>query len=205
MVQSLVDFARGKLAALEQQQLRRVLVDTERLEGAVAIRNGRQLVSFACNDYLNLSQHPVVKQAASEAIERYGVGSGASRLVTGNHPLFRELEMRLAALKGTDDACVFGSGYLANLGIIPALIGPGDLLLADELSHACLLAAGHAHAAPFPAKNTTRREDYERLVVGGGGINSIWCASRSSANKPHPFALACHRSLPAAPIPRAQC
>ena len=142
MVQSLVDFARGKLAALEQQQLRRVLVDTERLEGAVAIRNGRQLVSFACNDYLNLSQHPVVKQAASEAIERYGVGSGASRLVTGNHPLFRELEMRLAALKGTDDACVFGSGYLANLGIIPALIGPGDLLLADELSHACLLAAG---------------------------------------------------------------
>ncbi|MFT5174133.1 MAG: 8-amino-7-oxononanoate synthase [Gammaproteobacteria bacterium] len=142
MQQSLVDFARGKLAVLEQQQLRRVLVDTERLQDAVTIRNGKRLLSFACNDYLNLSQHPAVKQAASDAIARYGVSSGASRLVTGNHPLFRELESRLAALKGTDDACVFGSGYLANLGIIPALIGPGDLLLADELSHACLLAAG---------------------------------------------------------------
>ena len=142
MSQSLEDFARGKLAALEQRQLRRTLFETDRLEDAVAVRNGKRLISFACNDYLNLSQNPEIKRAAIEATERYGVGSGASRLVTGNHPLFRELETRLARLKGTDDACVFGSGYLANLGIIPTLIGPDDLLIADELSHACILAAG---------------------------------------------------------------
>ncbi|NKB57259.1 MAG: aminotransferase class I/II-fold pyridoxal phosphate-dependent enzyme [Alphaproteobacteria bacterium] len=142
MSQSLEDFARGKLGALEQKQLRRSLFDTERLEQAVTLRNGKKLISFACNDYLNLSQHPEIKRAAIAATERYGVGSGASRLVTGNHPLFRELESRLAELKGTDDACVFGSGYLANLGIIPTLIGPDDLLIAAELSHACILAAG---------------------------------------------------------------
>lgn len=142
MSQSLDEFARGKLAAMEQRQLRRTLFETERREAAIAFRNGKRLISFACNDYLNLSQHPEIKRAAIEATERYGVGSGASRLVTGNHPLFRELEQRLAALKGTDDACVFGSGYLANLGIIPTLIGPDDLMIADELSHACILAGG---------------------------------------------------------------
>ena len=142
MSQSLDEFARAKLAAMEQRQLRRTLFETERGAAAVAIRNGKRLVSFACNDYLNLSQHPEIKRAAIEATERYGVGSGGSRLVTGNHPLFRELERRLAALKGTDDACVFGSGYLANLGIIPTLIGPDDLMIADELSHACILAGG---------------------------------------------------------------
>ena len=184
MVQSLVDFARGKLAALEQQQLRRTLFDTERLEGAIAIRDGKRLISFACNDYLNLSQQPAVKQAAIAATERYGVGSGASRLVTGNHPLFRELEARLAALKGTDDACVFGSGYLANLGIIPALIGPGDLLLADELSHSCLLAGGalckaevvifrHNDMAHLAEILDRKRQDFQRAMIVTDGVFSM--------------------------------
>ena len=105
MSQSLEEFARGKLGALEQRQLRRSLFETDRLEDAIAIRDGKRLISFACNDYLNLSQHPSSKRAAIVATERYGVGSGASRLVTGNHPLLRELEKRLARLKGTDDAC----------------------------------------------------------------------------------------------------
>jgi 8-amino-7-oxononanoate synthase len=98
------------------------------------------LLSFSCNDYLNLSRHPALKSAATAAIERYGVGAGASRLVTGNHPLFRELEERLARLKGTEASCVFGSGYLANAGIVPALAGAPDLIVIDELAHACLWA-----------------------------------------------------------------
>src|SRR6185312_2218583 len=89
---------------------------------------------------LNLTQHPAVKQAAREAIEHYGAGSGASRLVTGNHPLYAELETRLARVKKTEAAVVFGSGYLANTGIIPVLIGPDGLIVMDELSHACLYA-----------------------------------------------------------------
>src|ERR1700680_5294189 len=127
-------FATAKLAELERANLRRRLVDTTRLGGIWALRNGRRMLSFSCNDYLNLSQHPDIKAAAIEALQQYGVGSGASRLVTGNHPLFAALEARLARLKQTEAACVLGSGYLANTGIIPALIGARDLVLLDELS-----------------------------------------------------------------------
>lgn len=137
---SLDGFAAAKLARLEAQRLRRRLVETDR-HGEVAVRrNDHELISFCCNDYLNLSHHPRVIAAALAATERYGTGSGASRLVTGNHPLFAVLEARLARLKQAEDCVIFGSGYLANLGIVPALAGPGDLILADELSHSCLLA-----------------------------------------------------------------
>src|SRR3954451_23069610 len=111
-MQSLDDFATQKLAALERDSLRRRLVETDRFDGIWTVRNGRRLLSFCCNDYLNLSHHPAVKTAAVDALSRYGVGAGPSRLVPGNHPLFAELESRLARLKGTDAACVFGSGYL---------------------------------------------------------------------------------------------
>src|SRR5215470_1598441 len=137
---SVDDFARAKLAGLESQSLLRSLVDTARTDGVWMERGGRRVLSFSCNDYLNLSQHPAIKAAAIAAIEQYGVGSGASRLVTGNHPLYAELEARLARLKGTEAACVFGSGYLANTGIIPALVGRNDLILLDDLSHACIWA-----------------------------------------------------------------
>ena len=137
---SLNEFAAQKLAALEQRNLRRWLAETERLGPVEVMRDGRRLISFSCNDYLNLSQHPEIKKAAIEATEKYGVGAGASRLVTGNHPLFRELEERLAKLKGAEAACVFGSGYLANTGIIPALAGSEDMVCVDELSHACIHA-----------------------------------------------------------------
>jgi 8-amino-7-oxononanoate synthase len=134
---SLDEFAAGKLAGLKGARLRRSPVTTAR-QGIYVERGGRRLLSFSCNDYLNLSGHPAIIKAAVAAAERYGIGAGASRLVTGNHPLYEELESRLARLKGTDAACVFGSGYLANTGIIPALVGPGDLVLVDELSHACI-------------------------------------------------------------------
>src|SRR6516225_447137 len=123
---SLDEFATAKLGELERSSLRRALVDTTRVTGIWLLRNGRRLLLFCCNDYLNLTHHPAVKEAAIEALRVYGVGAGASRFVTGNHPLFSELESRLARLKGMEAACVFGSGYLANLGIIPSLVGPDD-------------------------------------------------------------------------------
>ena len=144
---SLNDFARAKLAQLEAQQLRRYLTETVRMDGIHVVRGGRKLVSFCCNDYLGLSHHPSVRQAAMAAIETYGTGSGASRLVTGNHPLLAALEARLAAYKDTETSIVFGSGYLANLGIIGALAGPGDLVLLDALSHACMHAGGRIGGA----------------------------------------------------------
>lgn len=138
-MRSLDDYAIRKLAALDDARLRRTPVLTAR-DGIYVERGGRRLISFSCNDYLNLSRHPTVIKAAVEAAQRYGSGAGASRLVTGNHPLYAQLEARLARLKATEAACVFGSGYLANTGIIPALVGSDDLILVDELSHACINA-----------------------------------------------------------------
>jgi 8-amino-7-oxononanoate synthase len=137
---SLDRFAQSKIDDLKDRNLYRSMAETLREDGIWVERGGRRLLSFSCNDYLNFTQHPAIKQAAQAAIEKYGAGSGASRLVTGNHPLYAELESRLAAVKQTEAACVFGSGYLANAGIIPVLAGPKDLVLADELSHACLFA-----------------------------------------------------------------
>jgi len=117
------------------------------------------LISFSCNDYLGLSVHPALIEAACQATEKFGVGAGASRLVTGNHPLYDELEARLARLKGTAAACVFGSGYLANTGIVPALVGSSDLVAIDELAHACLFAGARLSGAtvmPFPHNDVTR-------------------------------------------------
>jgi 8-amino-7-oxononanoate synthase len=183
-ISSLDRFASEKLAELEGRQLRRWLAETDRTDGLWVERNGRRLLSFSCNDYLALSHHPEVKRAAIRAIERYGVGSGASRLITGNHPIFTKLESRLARLKGTEAAAVFGSGYLANAGIIPALIGPEDMILVDALSHSCLWAGAKlsgaevltfrhndvAHAQELLVEN---RPDYRRAMIATDGVFSM--------------------------------
>jgi 8-amino-7-oxononanoate synthase len=182
-MRSLDEFAGEKLDALERAQLRRVPVTTAR-SGIWAECDGRRLLSFSCNDYLNLSQHPEIIAAAVAATKRYGIGAGASRLVTGNHPLYEELESRLARLKGTDAACVFGSGYLANTGIIPALVGPGDLIVADELSHACIHAGAklsgaalhlfrHADVDHAQALLAAQRGGKKRALIATDGVFSM--------------------------------
>ena len=88
---SLDQFAQEKLDDLQRRHLRRALAETVREDGIWVERDGKRLLSFSCNDYLNLTQHPAIKQAAIAAIEKYGAGSGASRLVTGNHPLYAQL------------------------------------------------------------------------------------------------------------------
>src|SRR6185312_10236497 len=105
---SLDQFAQDKLDDLARRSLRRALAETYREDGIWVERDGKRLLSFSCNDYLNLTQHPAVKKAAAAAIEKYGAGSGASRLITGNHPLYAELETRLAQIKKTEAAVVFG-------------------------------------------------------------------------------------------------
>jgi 8-amino-7-oxononanoate synthase len=144
---SLDAFAAAKLATLDAGHLRRRLIPTARTSPAHVQRGERTLISFSCNDYLGLAQDPRVKAAAIAAIERFGAGAGASRLVTGDHPLLGQLETRLAAFKKKNAALVFGSGYLANLGVIPALVGAGDLVLMDELSHACMVSGARLSGA----------------------------------------------------------
>ena len=161
---SLERVARDKLSELESARLRRATVPTARGPGAVVQRGGRRLVSFSCNDYLGLSQHPAVKRAAAAALHEHGTGAGASRLISGNHPLYADLEERLARFEGTEAALVFGSGYLANLGTIPALIGPEDLFLADELSHACVHGGGRQSRAVQRRFRHNDVADCERLL-----------------------------------------
>jgi 8-amino-7-oxononanoate synthase len=163
---SLDQFAQAKLDDLRRRHLHRRLAETLREDGIWVERDGRRLMSFSCNDYLNLSLHPAIKQAAVAAIEKYGAGSGASRLVTGNHPLYAELEARLAAVKQTEAAVVFGSGYLANAGIIPVLIGSDGLVLADELSHACLFAGAQLSRGKVLTFRHNDLDDLHALLAG---------------------------------------
>lgn len=160
--ESLDRFAQAKLDALTGRGLRRTVRETHRTDAVHLRRDGRETVSFCCNDYLGLSHHPTVKAAAAGAIETYGAGAGASRLITGNHPLYTELETRLAAFKGTQAACVFGSGYMANTGIIPALAGSGDLVVLDELAHASMHMGARASRAEIA---TFRHNDADDLAV----------------------------------------
>ncbi len=195
---SLDQFAAEKLADLERASLRRALVPTRRSDGIWAERNGRRLLSFSCNDYLGLTQNPALKAAAIAAIERYGVGAGASRLVTGNHPLYAELEARLAAFKGSEAVCVFGSGYLANSGVAQALLGGEDLILIDELAHSSLWTGARlsraevqpfrhndvAHAAELLAQN--RSAHRHTLIV----TESVFSMDGDRAPLPELAALA---------------
>jgi 8-amino-7-oxononanoate synthase len=169
---SLDAFAQAKLNELKRRHLYRALNETLREDGIWVERGGRQLLSFSCNDYLNLTQNPAIKQAAIAAIEEYGAGSGASRLVTGNHPLYAQLEARLALFKHTEAACVFGSGYLANTGIIPVLVGREGLVLLDELSHACIYAGAQlSHGTVMTFRHNDVTHARELLTAHRGKHN----------------------------------
>ncbi len=107
--------------------------------GPSGLLEGGPVVSFASNDYLGLSGHPAVVAAARAALDRWGAGAGASRLVTGSRPVHGELERALADWKGTEAAVTFPTGFAANLGVLSTLGGPGVRILSDELNHASII------------------------------------------------------------------
>ncbi len=109
--------------------------------GGKIVINGKEVLNFSSNDYLDLSHHRHVMDRAREALDQYGIGSTASRLVTGTLPIHEELEARLAKKKGYPSALVFGTGYMANAGTIPILAGREDLIFADKLVHASMIDA----------------------------------------------------------------
>lgn len=127
------------LEELDRSALRRHLRIVESAHDTHVTIGGRRLLMLSSNNYLGLAAHPALRRAAADAIERYGVGAGASRLIAGSLGPLHELEAKLARLKGVEAALVFGSGYLANLGTITALTGPGDIVFSDELNHASLI------------------------------------------------------------------
>lgn len=128
------------LEQYEADGLLRKLRPIECLPGGVAeMEDGREVVNWASNDYLGLARHPRIEEAMIRGIRDHGAGAMASRLVTGTRRVHEELEERLAALKGTEAALSFSSGYAASVGVIPSIVSKDDIVVLDKLSHASLI------------------------------------------------------------------
>jgi 8-amino-7-oxononanoate synthase len=128
-----------RLAELERLGLSRRLRLVSGPQGPTVLLDGRPVLLLCSNNYLGLADHPRVREAAAEAAMRWGVGAGASRLVSGTMTIHRRLEERLAAFERSPACLLFGSGYLANIGVIGALVGSGDTVFSDELNHASIV------------------------------------------------------------------
>ena len=143
------------------------------LEGAQHPRmrvDGRDVLVFAGSNYLDLAHHPEVVDACARAARDYGCAAGGSRLITGNLDLHEALEAELADFFGSEAALVFNTGYMANLGVIPALVGPGDLLVSDELNHASIIDGGRlsrARVEIFPHGDADALEQILRRASPG--------------------------------------
>lgn len=128
-----------KLKDLQKNQVFRTIKDREAAQGPRIHFEGREFINFASNDYLGLSNHPEVVNSAKAAMEQFGFGIGASRLLSGGTVLHTELEQKIAQFKETEAALVFNSGYAANTGIIPSIAGERDIIFSDELNHASII------------------------------------------------------------------
>src|SRR5207302_10213459 len=126
----------GELEALGLHRRTRLVSGPQ---GPHVVVVGQPVLMLSSNNYLGLADHPRVREAAAEAAMRWGVGAGASRLVSGTMTIHRRLEERLAAFKRRESALLFGSGFLANTGVIAALARPGDVIFSDELNHASII------------------------------------------------------------------
>lgn len=171
------------LRRLREEGLYRDMKRIEGSQGPRVVLDGREVLLFCSNNYLGFANHPNLKQAAVRAIETYGVGTGASRLVSGTMELHEALERRLAAFKGTERALVFNSGYAANTGVIPAIAKRGDVIFCDRLNHAsivdgCLLSRARLVRYPHKDMASLRRLLSEhngggRLIIITDGVFSM--------------------------------
>ncbi|SPE59434.1 8-amino-7-oxononanoate synthase [Verrucomicrobia bacterium] len=170
-----------RLETLRQQGLYRQLRPIASPQSPRLEVEGDVLLNFSSNDYLGLANHPVLRAAAIEAVERYGAGSGASRLVCGSLAPHQELEERLAAFKGAPAALVFSSGYTAALGALGALLGKDDVVIIDRLAHACLVDAARLCGAKLRVFGHNDANDLERILK--------WTQTTKAGSSSHPRVL----------------
>jgi 8-amino-7-oxononanoate synthase len=159
---SLNDQLSRELDQLRAAGLYRALRTVASAQGPRIVIEGREFLNFSSNDYLGLANDPVLKAAAMAAIDQYGVGAGASRLVSGNLAPYDDLERKLAAFKRKEAAIVFGSGYAANVGTITALVGEGDVVILDKLDHASIIDGARQSGATirvYPHRNLKKLRD----------------------------------------------
>ena len=163
-----------KLRILEEEGLLRNIKDRTSPQGPKIRFNGREYLNFSSNDYLGLANNPCIIDAVKKALDMYGFGAGASRLLSGGSILHKELEEKVAGFKDTESALVFNSGYAANTGIIPSIADPDTVLLSDELNHAsiidgCRLSGARTlvynHKDLFHIDDLLRKEGRRRKIV----------------------------------------
>jgi len=162
---SLDALLQAELDDLKERQLFRTFHTVESAQGPVVTLDGREVLLFCSNNYLGLANHPDVIRAVQEAAARWGTGAGASRLVCGHMTVHEQFEQRCAAWLGSEAALLFGSGYLANLGTIPALVGPDDVILCDHLNHASLIDACRQSRAKLWVYPHAEASAVERLLA----------------------------------------
>ena len=173
-----------ELQALQSAGLRRSLRQVHQRRAGTVLLDGERVADFASNDYLGLAADPRLSRAPSAALQAEGVGAGAARLISGNHPIHEVLERALARFKGCEHALLFPSGYMANVGAIPALVGPGDVIYSDSLSHASLIDGcrlskatirvfPHADVAALAAMLEADRHTFRRALIVVEGIFSM--------------------------------
>lgn len=155
---SWLDEIPDRLAALDAAHLTRRRREVRPADGASLWVDGRRMLAFCSNDYLGLSQHPALREAAIAGAQAYGVGSGASPMVSGHSEANAALERELADFVGLERALYFYAGYATNASIVPALVGPGDALFSDALNHACLIDGARL------SKATIHRFDHADLA-----------------------------------------
>jgi len=163
------------LADIERQNLTRELREVDGPQSPHLRVKGRTMLNFSSNDYLGLANHPAVKAAAVRAVETFGAGSGASRLICGSLRPQHALEERLAAFKGTEAALSFSSGCAAALGAVTSLVGPGDVVIVDKLVHASLVDAARLSGAKLRVFKHNDLNDLERMLK--------WAAKSRAANR----------------------
>ena len=173
-----------RLEALREQGLFRELRRVDTPQSAHIATEGRGLLNFSSNDYLGLANEPALKEAAIRAVERYGAGAGASRLMCGSLAPHHELEEALAEFKGAAAALSFATGYAAALGTIGALVGSDDVVVLDKLAHACIVDAARLSGAKLRVFAHNDMADLERILQ--------WASKRrkeATAGGPQPRTL----------------
>jgi 8-amino-7-oxononanoate synthase len=167
---------REQLDGIREQNLLRELRRIDSPQGPRVRVDGRELLNFSSNDYLGLANHPALKDAACRAAEKFGAGSGASRLICGSLVVHHELEERLAAFKGTQAALAFSSGYAAAVGTLGALLGNDDVLIIDKLVHASIVDAARLCGAKlrvFAHNDVNELEDILKWAAARKGRKII--------------------------------
>jgi len=165
---------KDELKKIKESDLLRKLLPVSSGSAPKILVKGKEVILLASNDYLGFCSHPMIKKKARDAIEKWGSGSGAARLINGNLTLFDELEKRLAAFKNTEDALIFSTGYMANTGLLSALGEKEDIIYSDELNHASIIDGcrlSRAKVKIYPHKDVKTLESF--LNLGSGYHNRI--------------------------------